>query len=101
MLSIVIQRPQWKKQPVKSDAATHRDQDPANLFDENSDDIYVYQDTDIPNIGHHDAGTTASEFDGAPDASEDEDEAVKAMDVDEPDDSEEPNHPKNTKKVCN
>jgi hypothetical protein len=98
MLNIfVIQRPQWKNNPVKNPAA---DQDPANLFDEDLDEIY--QDADIPNVGHHEAGTTASEFDGALDELEDEDEdvPVKAVKVDESDEDSEPKRRKSTKKVC-
>lgn len=94
--NFVIQRPQWKNQPVKSVAAH---QDPADLFDENLDEID--QDADIPNAGHLDAGTTASEFDGALlDEPEDEDVAVEAINVDGSDEDSEPKHQKSTKKVC-
>jgi hypothetical protein len=92
----VIQRPQWKNCPVKT-AAAHQD-DPANLFDDDLDEIY--QDADIPNVGHHEAGTTASEFDGALDEPEDEDIAVEAMMVDGSDEDSEPKRKKSSKKVC-
>ena len=53
-------------------------------------------------MGHHEAGTTASEFDGAPDEPEDDDEAVEAMQIDEPDEDLEQKDQKRTtgKKVC-
>jgi hypothetical protein len=90
---IVIQRPQWKKLPVQSAAATY--QDPADLF-ANDDDL----DVNIPNVGHE-AGTTASEFDGAlDDEPEDEDKPVEAIEVDESDEDSEPQHKKTSKKVC-
>jgi hypothetical protein len=77
--------------------------DPAHLFDDD-----IYEDTDMPNLGHHHeaAGTTASEFDGALDDPEDEDEHMEDIgDVDDKSDEEasvnEPKHQKNAKKVCN
>ena len=68
------------------------------ISDENLDKIH--QDADIPNMGHHEAGTTALEFDGALDEPEDEDEAVEAIKVDESDEDSKPKHQKSTKKVC-
>jgi hypothetical protein len=53
----------------------------------------------LPNVGHE-AGTTASEFDGALDEPYDEDEAVEAIKVDESDEDSEPKYQKNSKKVC-
>ena len=60
----------------------------------------------MPNLGHHEAGTTASEFDGALDAAGDEDEGTE--DIGQVDDkssdeasADEPKHRKNAKKVCN
>jgi hypothetical protein len=52
-----------------------------------------------PDVGHE-AGTTASEFDGALDEPEDEDKAVKAINVDELDEDLEPQRKKKLKKVC-
>jgi hypothetical protein len=97
MLNIfVIQRPQWKKKHPVKDAAAH--QDPASLFDEDLDDMY--QDADIPNAGRPEAGTTASEFDGAPnelEAEDSEEDKGEAIEVDESD--EKPKSRKSTKKV--
>ena len=100
MLNIfVFQRPQWKNRPTKA-AAAH--QDPANIFDEDfANDIY--EDANIPNVGHREAGTTASEFNGALDEADDLDgkKCVDAMEVDLDLDKsdEEPKHRKSTK-VC-
>jgi hypothetical protein len=99
MLNIFVlpnQRPQWKSNPVKAAAAR---QDPADLFDDDEELNGIYQDDNIPNVVH-DAGTTASEFDGAGDeAEEDEDNGVEAIEVDESESDEEPKSRKSTKKV--
>lgn len=63
----------------------------------------------MPNLGHHEAGTTTSEFDGALDDAEDEDEDEDMEDigvVDDKSDEErevnEPKHwPRKNSKVCN
>lgn len=95
MLNIfVIQRPQWKKKHPVKDAAAH--QDPASLFDDDDD---MYHDADVPSAGRPEAGTTASEFDGAPDEPEvndsNEDKGMEAIEVDDSD--EEPKrHQKST-----
>jgi hypothetical protein len=102
MLNIfVIQRPQWKNYSVKG-AAAHQARDRADFFDEDlAEDIY--EDANIPNVCHRDAGTTASEFDGALDEAEDSDgkKGVEAIEVDSDSDSsdEEPKRRKSTK-VC-
>lgn len=92
----LIQRPQWKNHSVIAR------QDPADLFNEDLDEIY--QDADLPNVGLQETGTTASEFDGALDEPEveDQDNAMdsEAIKVDESDEDLEPKHRKNTKKVC-
>jgi hypothetical protein len=80
--------------------AAHKD--PDNLFNDDEVHDVVHQDANIPNVGHHEAGTTASEFDGALDEAEAEDtgNGVEAMEVDESDSDEEPKRRKSTKKVC-
>lgn len=99
MLNIFgIQRPQWKNHPAAKATAAHLD--PADFFADDEDLLNdMYQDVNIPDVGYHEAGTTASEFDGAPDEAEDldEDKGVEAIEVDESD--EEPKHKKSTKKV--
>jgi hypothetical protein len=65
---------------------------------------YHDEEVDIPNI--HDAGTTASEFDGALDAPGDDDEVTEDTGVvgdtfEDEASAEEPKHQKVSKKVCN
>lgn len=72
--------------------------DPAHLFDED-----MYEDVVMPNLRHHEVGTTASEFDGALDEAEDEDEGMAEIGVDKSDEeasADEPKYRKNAKKVC-
>jgi hypothetical protein len=69
------------------------------------DDIY-YEHADLPDLRHHEAGTTASEFDGALDDAEDEDKGMEDIGVvddksDEEASATKPKHRKNAKKVCN
>ena len=98
-----IQRAQWRNHPVE-DSATQQLEDPSDpthLFD---DDDNIYEDADMPNLGHREAGTTASEFDGALDEAEDEDEGMEdigVVDDKSDDEANEPNRRKNAKKVCN
>jgi hypothetical protein len=71
---------------------------PAHLFDEHllDDD---YQDADIPNSSRHEEGTTASEFDGALDEAEVDDEGEQEIEADESDEASEPKRQKKAKKV--
>jgi hypothetical protein len=101
----LIQCPQWKNNSVKSAALG----DPADLFAEDLDEIYQDPDANIPNVGHYEARTTASEFDGAPDEPDEldhEDELevnVEAIKVDasgsESDEDLQPKRQRSTKKV--
>jgi hypothetical protein len=71
----------------------------------------MYEDADISNLGHHEAGTTASEFDGALDEAQDKDEDMEDVGIiddksDEEASENEPKAPKcerqkNAKKVRN
>jgi hypothetical protein len=100
--TFVIQCPKWKMPAAFKGAAAH--EDPADLFGEDFDEMYLDQDANIPNVGDHDAArTTASEFDGALDDAEveDEDRGMEAIESDPAELDEEPKRQKNTKKVCN
>ena len=101
----LIQCPQWKNNSVKSAALG----DPADLFAEDLDEIYQDPDANIPNVGHYEARTTASEFDGAPDEPDEPDHEdklevnVEAIKVDasgsESDEDLQPKRQRSTKKV--
>ncbi|KIM35376.1 hypothetical protein M413DRAFT_14555 [Hebeloma cylindrosporum] len=68
---ISSERPQWKN---------HSIEDPARLFDHEHISDEDYQNANIPDAQCREAGTTASEFDGAPDDDQDEDEGMDGMD---------------------
>jgi hypothetical protein len=93
---VICQCLQWKNCSAKEANLL----DPAHLFDEhllNND----YLNADMPNVGHCEAGTMASEFDGALDEAEDKDEdTLQDIEVNGLDDASEPKHMKIAKKVC-
>jgi hypothetical protein len=94
---ICIQRPQWRNHSVEvlEDAAAQEE-----------DNLFADEDSGLPKLGHHEVGTTASEFDGAFDAAGDEDEGTEniGIDDDKSDDvvsADERKRRRNSKKVCN
>lgn len=67
-------------------------------------DQLFHENSDIPKLGRHEVGTTASEFDGAFDAAGDEDEGAENIGVDDKSDdlvsADERKSQRNAKKVC-
>lgn len=97
---ICIQRPQWRNHQDE-DAATQQEVDPTDHVADPHNDSDMG--ADIPNTGHHEAATTASEFDGALDAPGDEDEVTEDIGGvdDKSDDEASGEHQKISKKVRN
>jgi hypothetical protein len=96
---ICFQRPQWRNHQ-DADTATQQEVDPTghvSLSDNRNDsEVDMYGSADIPDMGHHEAGTTASEFDGALDLPGDED---KVTEDDKFDNESSVDEPKISKKV--